>query len=191
MRTTKRRQSAIEKALLEMPAEDSREFLRMASFNAPYQDLQEFLKERGIEVPITLIARWFRYNAPSGSQAIIIEELSAEWQNLNPTKAMRLIAGINLKLILRLNESINPQIEEASPATKLTNLVELLKEQRQLLTELKIQQLNLDTEGVYLSGMINLKDETLGLLKDSPSKDIVESALTTALEKIRQNMTQP
>lgn len=191
MRTTKRRQSAIEKALLEMPAEDSREFLRMASFNAPYQDLQEFLKERGIEVPITLIARWFRYNAPSGSQAIIIEELSAEWENLNPTKAMRLIAGINLKLILRLNESINPQIEEASPATKLTNLVELLKEQRQLLTELKFQQLNLDTEGVYLSGMINLKDETLNLLKDSPSKDIVEAALTAALEKIRQNMTQP
>lgn len=178
-------QNSIDKILVTLPEEEKNYFLKMARHNANYGDLQKFLnKKANAKISINAIARWFKYNKPTGTEARIINELIKEWEGINPNSLIHLSAGITANLILKIKDAI--EIEATSEATKLTNLIELLKELRQISVEINKVNQEKDTTEIYKSGAIALGAEVIKIFKGSPIYPAIEKAVHSAINKICQ-----
>lgn len=181
----KKTQNQIDKILFNLEESDANYFFKMCRFNANYCELQEWLlKKSGEKVPLSRISNWFKYNRPTGTQAIILNEIMEQYENINPHSLLNISAGITANLIVRLNELVQIELDKASTATKLTNLVELLKELRQISNDLKqTSQLN-DVDEIYKSGMIALANELIILFKKSPNYRQISVAINASIKKL-------
>lgn len=179
----KRPQSLVDKILCDMKDEDQKQFFKMCQFNANYSELQKFLEEKSqYEIDINTIARWFKYYKPIGQEALIINNILNEWEGLNPNSLIHLSAGITAKTILKIEELL--ELENTSENSKLTNLVELLKEIRQISTELGRISQEKDTTEIYKSGIIALAEELKIIFKGTPVQTAIETGISSALNRL-------
>lgn len=178
-------QSIVDKILFTLPDGERRIFYKMCQFNANYSDLQAFLEERSeYQVDIPVIARWFKYNRPVGRQAVILNQILDDWEGINPNSLIHLSAGITAKLVLAIDTLLEQDLPRTSPATRLTNLVELLKELRQTSAELKRLDQEKDTGETYKAGMIALAHELNAIFKGTPLQVPVQNALNASIDKL-------
>lgn len=176
-------QHIIDKLLCDMKDEDRKYFFKMCQFNANYADLKNYLEEKtDYEIDITTIARWFKYNRPTGNEAILINKVLDNWEGINPQSLIHLSAGICAKLILEIENVLD--LENTSNSAKLTNLVELLKELRQISAEINRADNEKDTTEIYKSGIIALADELRIIFKNTPIQTALEHGLSSAINRI-------
>lgn len=179
----KKPQSIVDKLLCDMKDDDQKQFFKMCQFNANYSDLQKFLEDKTkYEIDINTIARWYKYNRPIGKEAIILNQLITDWEGINPNTLIHLSAGITAKTILKIQELL--ELEHASESSKLTNLVELLKEIRQISTELNRINYEKNVNDVYKSGIIALAEELKIIFKNTPIQTPIETGISSAINKL-------
>ena len=179
-------QSKVNIALSRLTTEQSEEWDLLVRNNANYPTLISFLEDANndnklLNLKVHNLSTWWIKNRPRGKDAIALNALADKYQGVEPGKLAEMSLSVMGSLVQLLWESIDPnEISDARPGTKLTNLIEALKEMRMASNELGQNRLNSTNTEVELGGALKMAEKLKTVFKDSP----LEGALNTAINGI-------
>lgn len=186
----KHRTGKVETALLEICKKNPdfiEEWENLIKFNASQKVLMEALHGEGYkDISITNISNWWGRNKPTGQKAVTINLEAESYKGINSADINQMAIAINSHLASSLYKAISEEdIKKASTATKISNLIECLKELRINSSELanceiKHYALDLKTEGALILGE-NLKE----IFKDSAFYNALEKAIDECINLIK------
>ena len=179
-------QSKVDKHLSKLTEEDLAEWNQLCRFNPNYSELQKFLEEKGGKgINIQNLSNWWISNKPRGKEAIIINSLSEKYRGTDPTGLLEMSAGICASLIEELQSLLADELAMTSPSSKLTNLVELIKELRQSSSELHNVKSTKHTNQLIMAGALEMADLLTKIFKETPFAEALDSGIKAALEQMQ------
>ncbi len=179
---SKNPQSKVDKALAKLSDEQMQKFNNLCKFNANYTTLSHFLEECGHKVSVGNLSTWWINNRPRGKEAIAINSLSEIYAGTEPHNLLEMSAGISAKLVAKLHDLLILEIEKTSASSKLSNIVELLKELRQASTEMQTLKAAGDTKQLTQAGAFQLAENLRKIFKNTPFEQALEAGLKAAIE---------
>lgn len=180
----KRPQTKVDKILGKLSENQLKQFKELCKFNANYSTLKQYLKSCGYEVSTQNLSTWWIANKPRGKEAVLINALSEMYTGTEPKPLLQMSAGICAKLADKLNQLLETEIESTTPSSKLSNLVEILKELRQASSDLHNLKVEENTEDLIYSGALELSEKLKNIFKDTPFETALETGIKAGLAQI-------
>jgi len=179
--------SKIDTALSKLTTEQFDEWANLVKFNANYSTLISFLEESNEEnkklgIKIHNVSTWWIKNRPRGKDAIALNVLAEKYQGVEPERLAEMSLGVMGSLVELLWASIgSDEVESTRPATKLTNLIEALKEMRLASNEFGQNRLNSTNFEVELAGALKMAEKLKVVFRESPFSGALNTAINGVL----------
>lgn len=187
--TRKHPQSKIDKALSNLSEEDRKEFHKLLRFNTNYPKLIKWFEDKGIDnISEMNLSDYYRRTQPMGREALIINEIAAQFEGVDDTKLLDMAAALSAKACDLLMGNIDDYLETASTEAKLQALTSLLKESRQAAKDKNEQKFITDRKALIMQGVFLCFDELERIFKPTPFFNSISNAKEAILTKINQTL---
>ena len=183
-RSSKHPQSKVDKAIASLNTTELQEWQQLIRFNTNYPDLQQWLGERGHQVSVQNLSTWWAANRPRGKSAIAVNILSESYLGTDGAGLLQMSAAIAARLVDQLRELLESDLESASIESKLTSIVNLLRELRQASAELQKMEVVGDRQALFMAGAFEISEQLRIIFKGSPFEQALETGIQAALTKI-------
>lgn len=175
----KPRPGFVDKALQSLSPEAQAEWQRLCRFNPSYTQLINFLKEHDAEGADRLhtehLSNWWANNRPRGTEALALVTYAEQFQGQAPRNLLEMSVGITAKMVQILLDRLD--IEQATNASKLYSVIELLKELRQASSELLKMTESEHAESLRFQGITELKLFLEKTFKDTSFEEPLKIAI--------------
>jgi hypothetical protein len=185
----KHNQGKVEKALMEIATnkpEALEEWELMVKFNSPYSELQQFLKEQGFHnISVMNISNWWMRNRPRGKEAIALNTISESFKGIEDEDMNEMAVSLTAKIALMLFNSVNEEdIKKSSISTKVSNLIEALKELRINSGECSTRKTKVYSRQLKLEGALILAENLKQIFKETNFYEPLDKAINESLINI-------
>lgn len=181
-------QTKVDVAIAALSAEQRDQLAEMGRNHANATDIHRWLNGQGCEVAYHSVLSWYNREYPVGDEAQQMNALIAGSRGLNLTDAHAASLCCVVKLTDQIMGKLTEQgIENLSPSL-LSNLVDLLREQRQSAQMLANAKQLGDRRGLELAGGYRLAEISVNLTRDTPNAETVKSVVDAALAKLEEEV---
>jgi len=179
-------QTNADKAIAKLSAEQ-RDYLRSLCIqHANATDIHRWLLQHAPALSYDSVLTWYNREYPAGIEAVCVNALISEANGINCVDAHAASLAIVVKITSNIaNNIIN--VRDFSPSL-LSNLVDLLREQRQSAQSLHNTQRLQDRKALILSGGYRLAELLLNLSRDTESYDVIKAVLDGAIAKLESEV---
>lgn len=182
----KPQQTRADKVVAKLSAEQ-RDYLRsLISEHANATEIHRWLKEFDEELKYDSVLTWYKRELKLSQEVEEINALISDARGINCVDAH----AASLAAVVRLTNDIRQSavnVRDMSP-TMLSNLVDLLREQRQSAQQLHTMQRLEDRRALTLSGGYRLAEILLNLTRDTDHYATMKGMLEGAIAKLESEM---
>lgn len=181
-------QTKVDVAIAALSAEQLDQLAEMGRNHANATDIHRWLNGQGCEVAYHSVLSWYNREHPVGADAAATNALISGYRGLNPADAHTASLACVVKLVGQIMIKLDDTgIENLSPSL-LSNLVDLLREQRQSAQMLASTKQLGDRRGLELAGGYRLAEISVNITRDTPNAETVKSVVDAALAKLEEEV---
>ncbi|MDZ7355895.1 MAG: hypothetical protein ONB55_22470 [candidate division KSB1 bacterium] len=188
MPSRKTPQTKADPAIAALSGEDRVELARMCEAHSNVSEIHRWLCDRVPGIPYRSVLAWYNREYPPGENARFLNALLAEFRGINPVDAH----AASLAQVVKLTDLIMSEVNESglvdlSPSL-LSNLVDLLREQRQSAQSLANSQRIKDTKALELAGGYRAVEIAVRMSEGTPHAGTVNEVMAGAIAQLEQEV---
>lgn len=181
-------QTNTDKAIAKLTQEQKDDLRSQCLAHANASDIHRWLVKFAPELSYDSVLCWYNREYPPGAEAQTVNALISGARGINCVDAHAASLAAVVQLVDSLQRAIAESgIREASPSL-LSNLVDLLREQRQSAGALHNLKRLEDRKSLILSGGYRLAEIMLNLCRDTGHHDTVKGILEGAIAKLESEV---
>lgn len=181
-------QSNADKAIAKLSPEQQQYLRSLCESHANATDVHRWLTQYSPELSYDSVLTWYNREYPPGRDAAQANALISAARGINCIDAHAASLAVVVQLVDQLQSAIAETGLKTAPPSLLSNLVDLLREQRQSANQLHQIKLLEDRKGLILSGAYRLAEIMQQIARDTDSFETVRGVLEGAIAKIESEV---
>ncbi len=171
-----------------MSAGERREFDKLIRFNTDVTQMHRWLKDRGHDVCLSAVYKWWNDYKEIGAQAQVLNQLAEVYDGLEGDRSLASIEGIALSLIRQLTQMWQASPNKLDPETlKLfAFLPSLMRAARSSAAQREQQKFIVDRAALELAGGQTMGDILIQTFEGTAFEDALREAVRGAMQQIEQ-----
>lgn len=188
MPSRKTPQTKADPAIAALSGEDKAELTRLCEAHCNATELHRWLCDRVPGIPYRSVLAWYNREYPPGESARHLNAALSGFRGINPIDAH----AASLAHVVKLTNLIMSEVKESglvdlSPSL-LSNLVDLLREQRQSAQALASSQRIKDTKALELAGGYRTAEIAVRISENTAHAGAVKEILAGAIAQLEQEV---
>ncbi len=187
-------QTNTDRAIAGLSEDDRAELTRLCESYANATEIHRFLVERCPGLSYGSVLNWYSREYPPGERARTYNSLLQEFRGINPVSAHAAALAHVVRLTDEIMQEIDPEDGREPtpvvdlPPSVLSNLSDLLREQRQSAQALATAQRITDTRQLELAGGYRVAEIIRTLAKGNPQESAIADMVSAAVAQLEKEV---